>query len=68
MEQVTKLQRLAIIRQLERELADQAAEDDLDRLRWELDRAISNLLEALERRRRRTAGPAFDDLYFGKIR
>ena len=26
MEQVTKLQRLAIIRQLERELADQAAE------------------------------------------
>lgn len=64
MDSMTKLQRLAIIRRAERELADQAAEDDLDRLRWELDRALSNLLEALERRQRRTAGPAFDDLYF----
>lgn len=64
MDTLTKLQRLAIIRQAERELADQAADENIERLQWEIERAISNLLEALERRQRRTAGPAFDDLYF----
>ena len=67
-EQITRLHRLALIRQAERELRDQADEENLERLRWELDRAMTNLLEALERRCNRTAGPGFDDLYFGKIR
>lgn len=68
MDAMTKLQRLALLRRVERELQEQAADEDLDRLQWELERAMSNLLEALERRRARTAGPGFDDLYFGKIR
>jgi len=52
----TQMQRLAMARKTEAELRDAAELEALERLKWEVDRAVTNLFEAINRReQRRTA-------------
>ena len=52
----TQMQRLAMARKTEAELRDAAELEALERLKWEVDRAVCNLFEAINRReQRRTA-------------
>ena len=52
----TQMQRLAMARKTEAELRNAAEIEALERLKWEVDRAVSNLFEAINRReQRRTA-------------
>ena len=52
------LVRLGLIQDAERELRDRAETENLERLKWEVDRAVANLFEAINRREQRRIAEA----------